>query len=113
IFGGSSTQQQDAINQAASGTNPIATVAMVYDATQPTGQQVKFIVYVASGLTTQPFAALDNHAAQGEPGSDQAVPTNCMACHGGGGSFVEGSQPVTGAHFLPFDPNSFVFSTAA
>jgi hypothetical protein len=60
-----------------------------------------------------PFAALDNHAAHNQSGSNQAVPTNCMACHGGGGSYDVNSQSVTGAHFLPFDPYSYVFSTAA
>lgn len=112
IFGGNATQQQDAINQAASSTNPIATVAMVYDPLAPAGQVVKFIVYDPSGQP-QPFAALDNHAAHSQPGSNQAVPTNCMACHGGGGAYNVGAQSVTGAHFLPFDPYSYVFSTAA
>jgi hypothetical protein len=112
IFGGNDAQQQDAINKAVNGIDPIATVAMVHDPAAPAGQTVKFIVYDPTGHT-QPFAALDNHAAHGESGSNQAVPTNCMACHGGGGWYDVTTQSVTGAHFLPFDPYSYVFSTAA
>ncbi len=110
IFGGTAAQQQDALQQAISNTNPIATVAMVYDPTQPAGQVVKFIVYSPDGSTTLTTAKLDNHAVHGESGTNIAVPTNCMACHGGGGSFST-STLVTGAHFLPFDPYSFVYST--
>jgi hypothetical protein len=117
IFGGTPAQQQDAIAQAGAATNPVATVAMVYDPTAPAAQTVKFIVYAGSnpppGLAPgdpQPFAALDNHAANGLPGSNTAVPTNCMACHGGGGSYVAATQVVSGAHFLPFDVGSFVFA---
>jgi hypothetical protein len=110
IFGGGATQQQDAITQAIGGTNPIATVAMVYDGSAATNQ-VKFVVYDPGG-NPQPFAALDNHSAKNEPGSSTSVPKNCIACHGGAGSYDPGAKTVTGAHFLPFDPGSFVFSTS-
>jgi hypothetical protein len=109
IFGGDATRQQDAIAQAIASSNPIATVAMVFDPGLATNQ-VKFVVYDPGGLP-QPFAALDNHSAQKLPGSSTSVPSNCVACHGGGGFYDSGAKTVTGAHFLPFDVGSFVFSS--
>jgi hypothetical protein len=110
IFGGTPSQQQDAIALAVANGPPIATVAMIYDPTQPSGQTVKFIVYQGTNGQTQLTAPLDNHAVHGESGSNAAIPTNCMACHGGGGSY-DSTNLVQGAHFLAFDPFSFVYST--
>ena len=109
IFGGTPSQQQDAIQLAISNGPPIATVAMIYDSTAPSGQTVKFIVY-QTNTHTQLTAPLDNHAVHGESGSNTAIPTNCLACHGGAGSYSTSTNLVTGAHFLAFDPYSYVYS---
>jgi hypothetical protein len=109
IFGGTPSQQQDAITLAVANGPPVATVAMIYDPTQPSGQTVKFIVYQPNNQP-QLTAALDNHSVHGEPGSSTAIPTNCMACHGGSGSYDPGANLVQNAHFLAFDPYSYVYS---
>ncbi|MDB5220628.1 MAG: hypothetical protein JWO86_8555 [Myxococcaceae bacterium] len=111
IFGGTDAQKQDALAQAIGNKNPIATVAMVYDSAVAGDNPIKFVVYDAAGKP-QPFAALDNHAANKQNGSSVAVPTNCMACHGGSGYYDRDNLKTVNAHFLLFDPQSFVYSPA-
>jgi hypothetical protein len=87
-------------------THGFATVAMIY--TGGTGNNsVKFIAYGANGafLTN---AKLDSTAAH------TSIPNNCLACHGINASFNPSTLAVTGAaKFLPFDPFSYKYSTAA
>ena len=88
---------QTAINHALTGTNPVATVSMVYDGTGTNG--VKFYVYDGSG-TRLNQVALDSEGPKN-------VPHVCLPCHGG--SFATDS--VSGSSFLPFDVFTYKFST--
>jgi hypothetical protein len=83
-----------------------ATVAMIY--TGGTGaNSVKFVVYDANGNWT-PTARLDS------TGNNVSVPNNCLACHGINATFSAANHTVSAnAKFLPFDPFSFKYSTAA
>jgi hypothetical protein len=92
---------EDAILQ----QNSFATVAMVKFGTTfspPDGNDVQFFVYNANDdLVNQ--AQLDNVA------SNEAIPNNCLNCHGG--LYDRDTATVTGATFLPFDPESFLYAT--
>lgn len=104
---------------------PIATVAMVHDPSDA-DNPVQFMVYDESEFL-DPYAALDNPGlfaladADDDPqnlvhvGSNANinVPDNCLACHGVSSDYdrsASGPVSVTGATFLPFDPESMVFS---
>ncbi|MEZ4402263.1 MAG: hypothetical protein R3B06_19720 [Kofleriaceae bacterium] len=100
---------------------PVATVAMVNDATRPVGDRVQFMVYDQNEVLTE-LAPLDNEGLSAvQPGNETtpsaanvAVPGNCLTCHGPSSSFSPvgfGPILVHGARFLPFDPDAFVFST--
>ena len=102
VFGGNPvTVLADAVAR----TSSFATVAMVYDPPAGSPNSVKFMVYDANDNLT-PVAQLDS------TGSNLSVPTNCMNCHGVDSSYNAGTNKVTGAQFLPFDPFSFKYSTA-
>jgi hypothetical protein len=109
IFGGDDNHIQDALDHAIKGfshpgqkfANRIATVAMV----EFPGQPILFMAFDANDMLTGK-AKLDK---SNDPNDD--VPKNCMTCHAGKGSF-NGAQ-VTDAHFLPFDLDSFQYSTRA
>ena len=107
IFGGAQSHVDSALAKAIkgfkgqSGSDPVATVAMV----QHVGQPILFLVYGADG-TLAPNATLD---ASANPNTE--VPKNCITCHAGAGGF-DGVN-VTGAHFLLFDLDSFQYSSAA
>lgn len=130
VFG--TLDQQTAINQAINGGNgaflnkPVATVAMIHDPSPAAAANpVQFMVYDDLGELTN-FAALDNpsipvaaNAAHFIPQSTEVnvnVPDNCLTCHGAGADYVRsetiGQPSITGAAFLPFDKQSFVFSTS-
>jgi hypothetical protein len=110
IFAGGESHVQSALNQAVAGfhnpngATPIATVAMVdwVAADDPSTDVIDFLVYDKNGALTDK-AILD---ASAHPNT--GVPNNCMTCHGGNGGF-NGTHP-TGAHFLPFDLDSFRYS---
>lgn len=89
-----------AINHAISDTNPVATVAMVYDASANTDEEVQFMVYDGNGDRLDQVA-LDSEGAKN-------VPHVCLPCHGGSFS----NNTVSGASFLPFDVFSYKFSAA-
>ncbi len=83
-----------------------ATVAMVYDP-PVAANSVKFVVYDANGNRAN-IAQLDSTS------NNTSIPNNCLACHGINSSYSESSNSVSAnAKFLPFDPYSFKFSTAA
>jgi hypothetical protein len=94
-----------ALDQAVRRDSPIATVAMIYKPPISAANAVKFMVYDERG-NRQNFAKLDTH------GSNESVPNNCLVCHGAG-RYDASSRTVSGARFLPFDPFSFLYSTAA
>lgn len=106
IFGGAQVHVDSALAHAIkgfknqSGSDPVATVAMV----QSLGAPILFLVYGADG-TLSPNATLD---ASANPNTE--VPKNCITCHAGAGSF-DGAT-VSGAHFLLFDLDSFQYSSA-
>lgn len=83
-----------------------ATLAMTYDGTTDVNS-VKFVAYDAAGnLATT--VQLDS------TGNNKSIPNSCLSCHGIGSSFNIGSKSVSGdAKFLPLDPFSFQYSTAA
>lgn len=130
-----SVDPQVAINQAITGpsgpgsnakTQPVATVAMVYDPTIAiASRRVKFMVYDGAEILSD-FAALDNggvfalkDALAGdhfEQSANITVPDNCLTCHGVGATYnrsESGDSWVEGAAFLPFDPEALIFSTSS
>ncbi len=78
-------------DQAAAGTNAIATVGMDFDVTR--SDKVRFYVYKNPEGTRKNAVALDGEG-------EKAVPNMCLNCHGGR---VGSDGLVNGAHFLPFD----------
>jgi hypothetical protein len=90
----------DAIDQ----VNSFATVAMVKFGNTyapPEGNDVQFFVYNAQDQLVD-RAQLDNI------GSNEAIPNNCLNCHGG--TYDPFSRTIVGATFLPFDPESLRFA---
>lgn len=118
-------------------STPVATVAMVYDPNLPANNnRVKFMVFDASGDLDR-YAALDDPGVDayeainvrqidvvtGETSelptvyhtaANVNVPDNCLACHGLNATYTRsttvGVPKVANAAFLPFDPQSFVYS---
>lgn len=96
-----------ALSNAVTGTNPVATVAMDY---RPglTDDSVRFYVYVHNPITGQtslaPQIALDTEGAKDVPGV-------CIACHSG--QYQPANHAVRNAKFLPFDLDSYAYSTVA
>lgn len=83
-----------------------ATVAMTYEPTFAPNA-VKFMVYDANGDLT-------NRAQLDSTGNNNSIPNNCLSCHGINAEYNSVTNSVsTDARFLPFDPFSFKFSTAA
>lgn len=83
-----------------------ATVAMTYEPGLASNA-VKFMVYGANG-------DLANRAQLDSTGNNNSIPNNCLSCHGINAEYNAGTNSVNNdARFLPFDPFSFKFSTAA
>lgn len=80
-----------------------ATVAMLYFPPAANPNSVQFIVYDGNGnlKLRQP---LDSHEF------NDSIPQNCIVCHGGG-AYGSASHTVAGARFLPFDLDSFEYSS--
>ncbi|MBZ4416841.1 hypothetical protein [Myxococcus sp. RHSTA-1-4] len=96
-----------ALNQATSRTGAFATVAMVYEPSRA-NNPVTFMVYDAAGNRST-RAGLDTRLA------NDTVPRNCLTCHGINSyvSVAGSTVTVANARFLPFDLDSFRYSTAA
>jgi hypothetical protein len=77
-------------NDAATGTNRAATVAMDFDVSRV--DSVRFVVYGANGQRL--------NQVQLDGGGPKPVPQLCLNCHGGD---LGTDNKVRGAHFLPFD----------
>jgi hypothetical protein len=91
---------------AVSRQHAFATVAMAFEPTFA-ANTVKFVVYDADGDRAN-TAQLDSTA------NNVSIPNNCLACHGVSSSYNSVTNSVSAdARFLPFDPFSFKFSTAA
>jgi hypothetical protein len=90
--------------EAAGGTGAFASVAMVY--TPPAGapNSVQFMVYGAAG-------GLISSATLDRFGDNTSIPNNCLNCHGAGATYDSTTHASTGAHFLPFDPGVFRYSS--
>lgn len=102
-FGGS---EREALDAAVDARGAFATVAMVYRPPLGAPNSVQFMVYGANGgLVTE--AQLDT------VGDNVAIPNNCLNCHGTNARYDAATNQVTGASFLPFDPEALVFSTRA
>jgi hypothetical protein len=67
----------------------------------PEGNDVQFMVYGADG-------AIVNSAQLDSIASNVAIPNNCLNCHGG--KYDRSTRTVVGASFLPYDPESFLWS---
>lgn len=88
--------------EAIKGKNAKNTVAIVYRPSLPSGDQVQFYVFDADG-NRQDWAQLDTLGPRKHP-------QLCINCHGG--SYDDQAHRVSGAHFLPLDPNTNVFNDA-
>jgi hypothetical protein len=80
-----------------------ATVAMVYTPPIDAPNAVTFMVYDANDQL-QDFAQLDAF------GDNESVPNNCLTCHSSNSTQDHAALHVSGAHFLPFDPNALDFA---
>ncbi len=100
-FGG---PQREALDGAVDTLGAFATVAMVYRPPLTAPNSVQFIVYGANG-------ALVDEAQLDTVGDNVAIPNNCLNCHGTSARYDAVTNQVTGASFLPFDPDALVFST--
>lgn len=101
-----------------------ATVAMVFRNGVSGGNNVFFVVYDKLD-NLQTFAALDRtgelfaaNLLGGNPSTNGVnfnnhAPSNCMSCHGGGGSYNSSTKVATGALFLPFDLDQFDYDTTS
>ena len=100
----------DTVDHARIGIGVIATVAMDYALDPvhvPLGRYTKFYVFDASGNRVD-RANLDG-------GGDKFVPNLCQICHGGlhGVSGTASTGWNLSAKFIPFDMDSYTYSTAA
>jgi hypothetical protein len=97
--------EASALASAVAGTNPVATVAMDFRPNL-TDDSVRFYVYVHNPITGQtslaPQVALDSEGLKDVPGV-------CIACHSG--QFQPATRAVRNAEFLPFDLDSYSYST--
>jgi hypothetical protein len=106
---------QTVIAQVIAGSNPVATVAMVYNPTL-SNNNVQFMVFDGSQNLTD-YAALDNiglsaiHNVNTASNANINIPNNCLTCHGASASF--GSSIISGASFLPFDPAANPYAPTA
>ena len=85
---------------------PFAAVAMVYTPPITAPNSVRFMVYAGLGFGLVTSAQLDSH------GDNVSIPQNCMNCHGGSSSYDPVTHSGSGARFLPFVPEAFIFSDA-
>jgi hypothetical protein len=100
-FGG---DEKDALDRAITGAGAFATVAMVYRPPLDAPNSVQFIVYGATG-TLATTARLDT------AGDNEAIPNNCLNCHGSTATYDPITHAVKDARFLPFDLTTLDFST--
>jgi hypothetical protein len=93
-----------AMDDATSLNNHFATVCTVKFGDQyapAEGNDVQFFVYNAQD-------EISNLAQLDSIGVDEAIPNNCLNCHGG--TFDASTLNLVGSSFLPFDPDAFLFS---
>jgi hypothetical protein len=83
-------------HEAGDALGAFAFVAMVYQPSRGTDNMVSFVVYGPDGARID-AAALDTR------GDVEAIPNNCLNCHGSGSSFDPATGIATGASFLPLD----------
>lgn len=95
-YGAFSGDPEENLRLAAAGESPFAYVNMV---ARP-GAEVAFYVYGGDGNLLVD-AALDTF------GDNPSVPANCLNCHGINARYDAQTNTVTGARFLPFDPDAF------
>ncbi|BCE01297.1 hypothetical protein [Marinicellulosiphila megalodicopiae] len=88
-----------AIADAISGNNLVATVVMNYEPTS-NNNAVTFAAYNSAG-TLLNDVQLDNQGVKPMPGL-------CLNCHGG--NYNAATNSITGANFLPFDLDNFLYS---
>lgn len=91
------------------GKNLVACVAMDYSPTPGVNGGAPFVRFLTFGPNGQllPSVNLDGRR-------EKYVPGTCVACHGGdhyAGYFTANGQADVGAHFLPYDPGNFEFSS--
>jgi mono/diheme cytochrome c family protein len=98
------------VQNAVSGLNEIASVAMDYSSAPGVNDNSPFVRFLIFGPNGQllPSINLDQRR-------EKFVPGACIVCHGGNryvGKFPEDGSGLAnvGAHFLPYDPYNFEFS---
>lgn len=107
-FGGNAaTALSRAVQGAQSGVHAgaFATVAMAYYPPITDPNSVRFVVY-------DKLDQLAYEAQLDSKGYNKGIPQNCVVCHGAAG-YDTGEEKVFGARFLPFDLDSFDYSTVA
>ena len=102
-FGGDA---KDALDRAITGIGAFATVAMVYRPPLDAPNSVQFIVYGATG-------SLATTARLDTAGDNEAIPNNCLNCHGSTATYDPIAHQVKDARFLPWDMTTLDFSTRA
>lgn len=97
------------IDNLSQGKNLVACVAMDYSASAGVNNGAPFVRFLIFGPNGQllPSVNLDGRR-------EKFVPGTCVACHGGdhyAGRFLADGRADVGAHFLPYDPGNFEFSS--
>jgi hypothetical protein len=94
--------RQGSMKAAEEQLKPRNTVCILYQPSMPEQQQVQFFVFDGDG-NRQEWAQLDSMGPRPHP-------QICTNCHGG--SYDDTTHLVSGAHFLPLDPDLVDFGTA-
>jgi cytochrome c553 len=95
------------LDDAVARQHAFATVAMAYEPPANAVNAVRFVVYDAAGNRA-------NQAQLDSTSNNTSIPNNCLACHGISAQYNAGTNSVSAdAKFLPFDPFSYKFSSAA
>jgi len=103
------TEIDSVIDNLVQGKNLVACVAMDYSPSPGVNGGAAFVRFLTFGPNGQllPSVNLDGRR-------EKFVPGTCVACHGGdhyAGHFSADGRADVGAHFLPYDPGNFEFSS--
>jgi hypothetical protein len=103
------TEIDSVIDNLVQGKNLVACVAMDYSPSPGVNNGAAFVRFLTFGPNGQllPSVNLDGRR-------EKFVPGTCVACHGGdhyAGHFSADGRADVGAHFLPYDPGNFEFSS--
>lgn len=97
------------IDNLVQGKNLVACVAMDYSASPGVNGGAPFVRFLTFGPNGQLLLSVNLDGRR-----EKYVPGTCVACHGGdhyAGHFLADGRADVGAHFLPYDPGNFEFSS--